>query len=72
MGKSIIICVDDEQVVLNELNKQLRTRFKDLIDFEEAESAEVAKKLIQSLHEDGEEILSESPGRKRNRGHFVL
>ena len=47
MDKEIIICVDDEQIVLNSLNTQLRKKFGSRYGYEFAESAEEALRLSQ-------------------------
>lgn len=47
--KPVILCVDDEQFVLNALNKQLQSKFGDRYEYEFAESAEEAIKVIDDL-----------------------
>jgi adenylate cyclase len=56
MKEQFIICVDDEQIVLNSLNKQLKRRFGKHYEYEFAESAEEAIELIEELLEDGHEV----------------
>jgi two-component system sensor histidine kinase ChiS len=53
MKKPVIICVDDEQVMLNVLNAQLKRRFGGDFNIELAESAEEAMTIIDDLCEDG-------------------
>ena len=50
--KPAIICVDDEQIVLNALNKQLERKFGHRFDFEFSESAEEALEIIHELMAD--------------------
>ncbi|MBD2183064.1 hypothetical protein H6S82_18015 [Planktothrix sp. FACHB-1355] len=42
MPKPVILCADDESVVLNSLKIQLRNKFKDAFIYEIAESADRA------------------------------
>jgi CheY-like chemotaxis protein len=57
MSKSAILCVDDETVVLESLELELRRAFDDVYLYEFAESAEEALELLQELMEDGIEII---------------
>ncbi|MEI2582507.1 response regulator [Scytonema sp. PRP1] len=57
MAKSAILCVDDETVVLESLELELRRAFNDVYLYEFAESAEEALELLQELIEDGIEII---------------
>jgi response regulator RpfG family c-di-GMP phosphodiesterase len=56
MAKPIIICVDDEKIVLDSLRKELNTAFSDKLKVEVAESGEEALDLINELVEDNIEI----------------
>ena len=56
MNKQIILCVDDEQFVLNALNKQLQRHFGDHFEYEFAESAEEAMEILEELTEEGEVV----------------
>jgi two-component sensor histidine kinase len=47
--KPVILCVDDEQIILNSLNRQLTRRFGNQFDLEFCESAEEALELINAL-----------------------
>ncbi len=47
--KPVILCVDDEQIILNSLNKQLIRQFGHQFDLEFCESAEEAIALIDAL-----------------------
>lgn len=53
MGKSMIVCVDDEQIVLNSLNTQLKRKFGDQYHYEFAESGDEALEVIQDMEEEG-------------------
>ncbi|BAY50524.1 two-component response regulator (plasmid) [Scytonema sp. HK-05] len=57
MVKSAILCVDDETVVLESLELELRRAFDDVYLYEFAESAEEALELLQELIEDEIEII---------------
>lgn len=57
MSKSAILCVDDEVVVLNSLERQLRKAFGDDYLYEFAESADEALDIIEELVEDEVTIL---------------
>lgn len=53
MGKSLIVCVDDEQAVLNSLNTQLKRKFQDKYHYEFAESGDEALEIIEELEKEG-------------------
>jgi signal transduction histidine kinase/CheY-like chemotaxis protein len=55
-GRSYILCVDDEQAVLNQLSAQLTRRFGASHVVECAESAEEALGLIDQIFADGDEV----------------
>jgi len=55
-NKLVIVCVDDEKIVLDSLNYQLQHHFQDTYDFEFAESAEEAIHVIQQLNEEGIDV----------------
>jgi CheY-like chemotaxis protein len=57
MPKAAILCVDDEAVVLNSLERQLRKAFADAYLYEFAESAEEALEIIDELIEDEINLL---------------
>ncbi|MFL9454225.1 response regulator [Tolypothrix bouteillei VB521301_2] len=57
MSKSAILCVDDETVVLESLELELRRAFDDVYLYEFAESAEEALELLAELMENGIEII---------------
>ncbi|MBT4838428.1 MAG: response regulator, partial [Methylococcales bacterium] len=53
MKKDVIICVDDEQMILNSLHTQLERKFGRIYEYEFAESADEAQEVIDELIEDG-------------------
>jgi signal transduction histidine kinase len=55
-GRAAILCVDDEQAVLNQLSAHLTRRFGASHVIECAESAEEALGLIDELEEAGDEV----------------
>lgn len=56
MKKPVILCVDDEKIVLDSLKKELNSAFKEMLTVELAESAAEAIELLHELNEDGYEI----------------
>lgn len=56
MKKNVILCVDDEQIVLNSLKKQLKVGFDKDFMVEVAESGEEALQLFKELKEEGYKI----------------
>ena len=57
MSKPVILCVDDERMVLHSLRTQLSAAFGNDYLYEGAENAEEARELIQELHEEDVSIL---------------
>lgn len=58
MPKPVILCVDDEMVVLNSLKIQLKKEFGDNYLYEIAENAEEAMEIIDEIgHEQNSDIL---------------
>ncbi|PID57853.1 hypothetical protein CSB45_06440 [candidate division KSB3 bacterium] len=55
--RDYILCVDDEQSVLNQLFMQLCDAFQDMCSVESAESAEEALTLMEELTRSGKKIL---------------
>lgn len=49
MKKSVIICVDDERIILESLRNEIRTIFKGMLQIEIAESGEEAIELIKEF-----------------------
>jgi CheY-like chemotaxis protein len=56
-SKKAILCVDDEKIILQSLNGQLKSYFKQLYRLEFAESAVEALELIDDFFDDGVEVL---------------
>lgn len=52
MSKPVILCVDDEQIILDTLSNQLRIAFAGAIRIETASSVEEAWEIIEELRED--------------------
>jgi DNA-binding NtrC family response regulator len=57
MPKSVILCVDDEVVILDSLKMQLKREFGDNYFYEMAESADEALEILDELSEDEVNIL---------------
>lgn len=57
MDKPIILCVDDEKVILDSLKIQLKNAFQNSYSYETAESAEEAIEIIDDLQSDDIPIL---------------
>jgi DNA-binding NtrC family response regulator len=56
MAEKVILCVDDEEIVLNSLREQINDHFEDY-RCEVAESAEEAWEVIEELFEEGVNVL---------------
>lgn len=57
MEKGVLLCVDDEIIVLTALKDQLRRAFGSQFHVDVAESAEEALELLDELALDGHELL---------------
>jgi CheY-like chemotaxis protein len=57
MEKGVLLCVDDEQIVLTALKDQLRRAFGSEFHIDVAESAEEALELLEELSEQGHTLL---------------
>ncbi|HIE02598.1 MAG: response regulator [Candidatus Parabeggiatoa sp.] len=57
MSKPVMLCVDDEAVVLDSLKIQLKKEFGDAYLYEMAESADEALEIIEELYEEDHEII---------------
>lgn len=57
MAKNVILCVDDEKIILNSLKVQLKEEFGSDYTYETAESAVDAEELIDEMVEEGCKIL---------------
>ncbi|MDM8561929.1 response regulator [Candidatus Marithioploca araucensis] len=56
MKKPVILCIDDENIVLNALTEQLQQRLDNFYDVETAESGEEALELISEFIKEGVEV----------------
>lgn len=52
--KPVIVCVDDEKVILDSLKTQLKSAFGSAYTYEMAENGMDALELIEELHEEGQ------------------
>jgi len=57
MSEQVILCVDDEEIVLNSLEMQLKEQLGDEYIYEFAESAEDALEIIDELEIENIQIL---------------
>ena len=57
MAKPVILCVDDEIIILDSLKAQLKEKFGKGYIYEVAENAGDAMEVIDELKEDGSDIL---------------
>jgi CheY-like chemotaxis protein len=57
MSKPVILCVDDEKVVLQSLRTQLKEAFGDAYFYEVAEDPDEALEVIHELSEEGLSII---------------
>lgn len=57
MCKPVILCVDDEKIVLQSLKAQLKSAFGDAYFYEVAEDGNEALELIKELKEEGLRII---------------
>ena len=57
MSKPVILCVDDERMVLDSLRTQLSSSFGNNYIYEAAEDGDEALDLIQELNEDDVKIV---------------
>ena len=57
MAKPVILCVDDEKIILDSLKAQLKGKFGNVYMYEVAENADDAMEVVEELVEDGHDIL---------------
>lgn len=57
MSNKVILCVDDEGLVLDSLKTQLRTEFGNEYDYETSESATEALEILDELEEEGLDVI---------------
>jgi DNA-binding NtrC family response regulator len=56
MKRKVVLCFDDEHIILDSLREQLEKHFGDRYQYEIAESAEEAFEIIDDLEDDGIDI----------------
>ena len=56
MKRKVVLCIDDESIILESLREQLEKHFGDKYQYETAESAEEALEIIDDLEDDGIDI----------------
>ncbi len=57
MINQVILCVDDEKIVLDSLLRQLEMKFGAAFIYESAENADEALEIIEELQDEGKMIL---------------
>lgn len=57
MTKPVILCVDDEKLILDSLKRELRGAFRDAYSYEVAENADEALELIKELNESALAVI---------------
>lgn len=57
MSEAVILCVDDEAVILESLQEQISRHFGQQFLYEAAESAEEALELLEEFHQEGTRIV---------------
>jgi DNA-binding NtrC family response regulator len=57
MSKPLILCVDDEAIILNSLKIQLKKEFNDNCFYELAESADEAMEILSEMQVDKSDIV---------------
>ncbi len=57
MSKKAVLCVDDENMILDSLKEQIENRMGDEYIYETAENAQEGLEVIEELVEDGTEVL---------------
>ena len=56
MKRKVVLCIDDESIILESLREQLEKHFGDKYQYETAESAEEALEIIDDLEDEGIDI----------------
>lgn len=57
MNEAVILCVDDETVILESLQEQISRHFGEQFLYEAAESAEEALEILEELNQEGVKIV---------------
>jgi len=56
MPRNVIVCVDDEKIILDSLRDQLDARFGEDFDVEVAEGGEEGLEIIEEIRENGDQL----------------
>ena len=57
MSKNVILCVDDEKIILDSLKTQLKDKFGNDFSYETAENANDAEEVLNELTTEGCNVL---------------
>lgn len=57
MSNPVILCVDDEKIILDSIKTQLKRHFGNRFDYEIASSADEAQEIIEELVQEGKTIF---------------
>lgn len=57
MAKAVILCVDDEPVILDSLKIQLKNAFEDTYTYEVAENADEAMEVLEEYQADTVDVI---------------
>jgi len=57
MSKNVILCVDDEKIILDSLKTQLKEKFGNDFSYETAENANDAEEVLNELTTEGCNVL---------------
>ena len=57
MTQQVILCVDDEKIILDSLKIQLKDHFGERFNYEVAENADDAMELIEELMDEGLHVI---------------
>lgn len=58
MNKKVIVCVDDEPMILSSLTEQLQKLFGEQYQYETAENTEEGMELLDELKKEGTEVMA--------------
>ena len=56
VGKPVILCIDDELIILSSLSQQLKRRFQNNFNIEAVDNAELALKIVKKCNEDNTDL----------------
>lgn len=57
MVKPVVLCVDDEEVILDSLKIQIKKELSSLCNVEAAVNADEALEIVEELHDEGVEVV---------------